>query len=214
MWGMSIQFWDLVVRWAIFLAFPLGVLAAAAALISGYVGYKLTDIVQKDADRRIEELRVESAAANERAAELEKQAAELKAANLVLEAKIRPRRISGEISSQMSSILSMFSGVPIAVVSRVFDTEGKDFADDLEIVFRNAGWGTVRNDTLTLPDKGVFIATMEDTRLPPPIEKAIVDALAANGTECKPIRINEKTKGRISPNFEPNVLYLLVGARP
>jgi hypothetical protein len=197
MWGMSLQFWELVFRWATVSAGLLGVLTAAAAFISAWVGYQLTDVVQKDADRRIEEARV---------------------ANKVLEAKIQPRRISGETSTQMSAILSMFHGVQIVVVSSFFDAEAKDFGDDLEIVFRNAGWTTARtrNGTwaLPLPGKGVFIATMGETLLPPPIEKAIVDALAANGMECKPIRIDEKTKDTISPSFEPKLLYLLVGARP
>ena len=42
-----------------------GAVAAFSAFIAGYVGYELTDIVQKDADKQISETKAEAARANE-----------------------------------------------------------------------------------------------------------------------------------------------------
>ncbi len=177
--------------------------------------YKLT-VEGQVADAKKEGIEAGKTAGNAmvRAASLEKQAQELRAANLELEARIRPRRISGEKSTEMSAILSQIPGIPIAIVSRIFDPEGKDFADDLDIVFKNAKWNPVRLLNWTRSDKGVFIATLAGTLLPPEIEKVLAAALGAADMEHKIITVSGSDVGTVSPNFEPNVLYLLIGARP
>jgi hypothetical protein len=148
-------------------------------------------------------------------ATLEAHSQELRAANLALEEKIQPRRISGERSEKMVEILSAVGhNVPIAIVSRIFDPEAKDFADDLASVFTKAKWVPVRYENWTRSDKGVFIATVEGTALPPELEKVIAAALDANNTEHKTITISGDDISRVSPHFQPHVLYLLVGAKP
>jgi hypothetical protein len=149
-----------------------------------------------------------------RAAALEKQAQELRAANLALQIKVQPRRISGDKSVQMAALLSRFETVPIAIVSRFFDPEGTDFADDLSAVFTKEKWAVVRYENWTQSHKGVFIATVEGTELPAEVEKIIAAALDANNTEHRTITISEADINTVSPSFQPHVLYLLVGAKP
>ena len=149
-----------------------------------------------------------------RAAALEKQAEELRAINIALEAKIQPRRISGAKSTEMSGILSKFSGLSIAIVSRFFDAEAKDFGDDLDVAFKAAGWKTFRDGSWTMYNKGVFTATLEGTTFPTEIEGVIRSALSANGMQAERLTIETKAANTMSPPFQTNVLYILVGAKP
>jgi hypothetical protein len=114
----------------------------------------------------------------------------------------------------MVGLLSHVQGVPISIVSRLFDPEATDFADDLERVFTKAGWQVARVRNWTKSIKGVFIATREGTALPTEVEKVIADTLDINSTEYKTITISGDDIATVSPHFEPNVLYLLVGVKP
>ena len=162
MLGVSLHTWENVML----LSLGAAALAAVLVIVSTYAvvqlqrreaadakydldAYKLT-VEGKVAEAKTEGIKAGESAGNAllRAAELEKQAQELKAANLALEAKIQPRRISGEKSNEMAAVLSRLPGVPIAIISRLFDTEGKDFADDLESVFKKAKWNTFRRRKL------------------------------------------------------------------
>jgi hypothetical protein len=55
MWGYSVQFWEIVFRIVTIGALIFGGFTAATAFASAWIGYQLTDIVQKDANRRITE---------------------------------------------------------------------------------------------------------------------------------------------------------------
>jgi hypothetical protein len=148
-----------------------------------------------------------------RAAALEKEAAELKSANLALEARLAPRRLSGAQSARMSAILAAEPGMKLAVVSRAFDSEGKDFADDLAVTLNNARWEATRHDNWTRGDAGIFIATVEGTPLPAEAS-ALRTALDAAGIVYRPMIIRNEDTTRMSPWFHPNVLYLIVGSKP
>jgi hypothetical protein len=96
MWGLSLEFLQTVVSWANVVALIAGVLTGAALFVSAWVSGNIAEVVQRNADKRIadaqargDEARANAAVANqraneaaERAALLEKQAAELR---LVLE---------------------------------------------------------------------------------------------------------------------------------
>src|SRR6185437_3300684 len=98
--------------------------------------YKLT-VDGKIADAKREGIEAGKAAGDAllRAAALEKEAQQLKAANLALELQVQPRRLSGEKSAKLTSALAKLQPLPIAIVSRLFDAEGADFADDLSNAF-------------------------------------------------------------------------------
>src|SRR6516164_2012423 len=90
MWGLTLQFWQNVVLWANIVALAGGIITGAALFVSAWVSSRVADVAQQDADQRIleartrgDEARADAAKANlraseaaERAAALEKEAAE------------------------------------------------------------------------------------------------------------------------------------------
>lgn len=228
MWGLSLDSWNNVI-----VAF-LSVGAAAAVIvgIATYIAFQLQKQESQDAHDELERYKLGVAAqvadakregieagkaagdALLRAAALEKEAAELKARNLVLEEKIQPRRISVQKSKEMSSILSSIKGIAIVVASRLLDPEGKDFGDDLELAFKNAGWPTARYVNWTMSNKGVFIAAAAGTVIPDEVSRAIAGALEVINTKHTTMTISGQDLQTASPNFQQGVLYLLVGVKP
>ena len=228
MLGLALDAWNNV------MVSSLGVAAIAAVVVvvSTFAVVRLTKQEAEDAQRDLEayKLTVEGKVADAkregieagkaagdallRAASLEKQAEELKKANLELEAQIQPRRVSGANLQKMMDELSKVRPQPVAVVSRILDAEGQDFGDDLENALKGAKWQTVRFSNWLCTDKGVFIATVEGTPMPPEIESAIAAALDAAKIEHKTITISGEDINRMSPHFQSNVLYLLVGVKP
>jgi hypothetical protein len=157
---------------------------------------------------------LKAAQANERAAAFEKEAQELKESNLALEVQIQPRRLSGENSKKLAEVLSKMGSLPIGIVSRIFDPEGSDFADDLGSAFGAGKWHPVRQRDWTMSNRGVAIATFEGTTLPPDFTNALISALAGAGIKATMITISKDNQNTTSAHFQPNELYLLVGAKP
>ena len=148
-----------------------------------------------------------------KAATLEREAQELKAANLALQLKIQPRRLTGEDSRSLSAALSKLQPRPIGIVSRLLDPESADFADDLANAFRRARWEAVRISNWTMSDKGVSLATLEGTAIPPNLAAALREALAASDIRVTTTTITKDKQNTIDPHFQPEVLYLLVGVK-
>jgi hypothetical protein len=162
--------------------------------------YKIT-VEGKVADAKREGIQAGKMAGDAilRAAELEKQAAELKAANLALEAKIQPRRLSSDKAEAIANILSSIPPLAITIVSRMTDIEGKDFADDLALAFNKAKWNTSRIEMWTGAEKGVFIAVTEGTQVPTSVGGALAAALDAANIQHKTITIRSDDMQRIPP---------------
>ena len=103
--------------------------------------------------------------------------------------------------------------MPLAVVSRSYDAEGADFADDLAAAFTNAKWQADRQKDWLMSNKGLALATLEGTTIPPSLAIALIDALRNVNLEAT-VTIIESERQSVSANFQPNILYLLVGAKP
>lgn len=228
MWlGMPLEFWQKFILWTMWIGFAMTALGAAVAVMSSFVAYQVSDITQVDADKRIASAgttaalaNVEAAKANEaaakaheRAAGLEKQAAELQAANIELGSKVAPRRLTGEQQSRMATILGTIA-LPVAIVSRLMDAEGSDFADDIVQAFTKAKWSTDRVRNWTLPAKGVTIAVAAGTPLSADLENLLKAGLAEANVVATTSVIPAEHFANMSPHVQPNVLYILVGAKP
>jgi len=136
-----------------------------------------------------------------------------KAEIVALEAKVAPRRLSGEQREAMSNILRAVPGTPIIVVSRLLDPESSDFADDLAAALTASYWVHVSRDSdWTRSDRGVFIATLSGTKLPE--AEMLAAALDAANIKHNALVISGEDIHRISPGFQPGVLYLLIGSKP
>ena len=94
LWGSPLSTWELVVKTALWVAGITGAVAAVSAFIAGYVGYELTDVVQKEAERQISETRSEAERANESSEKLKNDTARLTAENLALQKAMLPRRLA------------------------------------------------------------------------------------------------------------------------
>lgn len=177
--------------------------------------YKLT-VEGQVADAKTEGIEAGKTAGNAllRAAALEREAQQLKAANLALEIQIQPRRLTGEISTKLSDALSKMAPLPIGIVSRLFDPEGADFADDLANSFAAAHWQAVRQKDWTMSTKGVSIASLEGTVIATELTTALLAALEAANVKATIATIREAERNTTSAHFQPNELYLLIGAKP
>jgi hypothetical protein len=228
MLGHNADWWGMAMLWSLGFA----ALCAFAVVFTTAAVVKLQRQGEADAKRALETYKAtvagQIAEANKkgveageaagdallRAAALEKEAQELKAENLALRMKIQPRRLTGEESRKLSAALSEMPRRPIGIVSRIFDPEGADFADDLSIAFDNAHWEAVRQRDWTMSNKGVAIATFEGTSISPHLATALIAALATANIKATVITISASEQNTTSAHFQPDVLYLLVGAKP
>jgi hypothetical protein len=60
MWSFTDPLWEAVFKWATVAAAVFGGIGIAAAFVSAWVGYKITDATQKEADKNIAEARAET----------------------------------------------------------------------------------------------------------------------------------------------------------
>jgi hypothetical protein len=149
-----------------------------------------------------------------RAAQLEKEAQELKASNLALEAKIKPRRLSGDDSLKLTDALSTLQPLSIGVVSPMLDPEAHDFANDLYNSFISARWPAARMKDWLTPRAGVYIATLEGTSIPNDLAAALISALEAVNIKAAIMTVPHTDEATIGAHFQPHGLYLLVGTKP
>ena len=112
-----------------------------------------------------------------------------RAARLKLEQKIAPRRLSDQQKEMLIAALKPFHGQRVDVVCILGDTEGKQFAQDFDTVFRQAGWndggGSGISQAVITPDpKGIEVTLNQGEvsagRIPKSAE-VLVDTLAAAG---------------------------------
>jgi hypothetical protein len=186
MWGLSIPFWEAVFKAATIAALILGGFGITAAFISAWVGYELTDVVQKDADKRIseananaaeagaeaakahaeiananaqiEEARAAIAEANARAAEANRKAEEERASRLKLELRLAPRSIAGQ---PMAELVNLFKQLGTQRVDVIAYAEGASpdtapFATALLVAFEQAGWDAGPGLLRTMGGAGVI----------------------------------------------------------
>jgi hypothetical protein len=114
-------------------------------------------------------------------------------------ARLAPRRLSGDAKSRMTAALRGGASPPIVIVSRLLDSEGADFADDFRDAFVAAQWKTERFSNWTKSDKGVFVATTQDTALPQEVAVMLNTALTAVDIKCQIITISGNDLKTMSP---------------
>ncbi len=145
LWGFPLSTLEMVVKISLWIALGAGAVTAVSAFIAGYVGYELTDAVQKEADVKIaeankvgEQARTEAAKANAEAAQANEQTEELRKANLELQKNVRGREISDE---QRDQIVSALKGKSLAdlVTYVVHDAEAQMYAFSIIDVFQELG---------------------------------------------------------------------------
>ena len=165
MWfGLSLQFWQTVFFWSTAVAAIFGAIGIGAALVSAVVGYEISDFVQAEANARIAEANAsgkqageEAAKANERAAQANEKAEAERLERLKLEAEYLRAGCRATSNQAGRHPVRSAATTPIAVVSRLLDPEGKDFADDIGSALTGLHWQVTRVWNWTKSEKGVFI---------------------------------------------------------
>jgi len=152
-WGQPLEFWQSVILWTMWGGFVLTAVGAALAVVSSFVSYQVSDVIQAEADKRIAAAEQSSLAANteaakaneaaahaqERAALLEKQAADARLETEKLKQAVAWRSISADQVTTLRRALSATTG---AVNLRYMDgdPEALAFAVQLSHVLAAAGW--------------------------------------------------------------------------
>jgi hypothetical protein len=151
---------------------------------------------------------------DEDARKLNLQIETLRNKNLELETKIAPRRLTGSQKETLTKFLLDEPGT-VAIVSTIQDPESSDFADDFNSAIRDAHWQTLRIRNHISLEYGVFVGTFEGTPSAASGEvKRFSDALTSIGVPHEDKTIGTKEEKTISPYFQPNVLYLVIGHKP
>ena len=159
MWfGWSVPAWEVIFLSVTIAAAIFSGLGVSAAFLSAIIGYKVTDVVTRDANERISTNETETAHAKEEAAKAIESAAiaNERAAKAELElAKFRSPRLPDE--EQINSLIEKirpFAGTKFDVGHGLDDREQMDFMWRLEPAISKAGWvqiDWVGGDTFTKP---------------------------------------------------------------
>jgi len=158
--------------------------------------------------------------ANERAGKLEKEAADLTAQNLRLEAAIAPRRLSGRQEKELAS-LTTFARKVVAIKSYSSDTEGLVLATQIVNALTKAGI-RIEDNRLTLQPAGSvsFGVSVDGT------DKTLVEelkkVLALDGDLIKGSSVMAMNRGGVSMSVgfgvvsggQPPAGTIIVGAKP
>jgi hypothetical protein len=185
------------------------------------VGYQISDIVQADADRRIEdarskgdEARSNAARANERATALAKETENLRGANLKLEAQVAPRRLTSQQQQSIASSLVRFGGRRVQIKSYAMDVEAAILGQQIMDILTAAN--IVRDDrrmsegALGAIAIGVHI-TGEDKEL---IDAALA-AFSSIGTLVVSSEPVPHTAGIVlGDDMTPSAAIIFVGVKP
>lgn len=236
--GFSLSFWDTVFRWAMIISLVAGGITATALFVSGWVGYSLADIAQKDADARIADARKDTTAALERIAELNRETARLSAdaessratvaeanaraaeAQLALEKLKTPRTLGHDRQQFVIAAVKRFRGQRYrAAISQGAD-DGLAFWESLYVTLEKAGWIYLPagGPSIGSPPAGIPIAAIPgvEIRFDPakeselaPAALALGNALHADGTV---VAVNRDTQVNLN-DAERNDLLIVIGAR-
>lgn len=129
-----------------------------------------------------------------------------------LKAKIReiqPRSLTGAQKSTLIKLISQHEG-RIGFISRFMDGESREYADQLEAAFKEAGWQIGRANQSFLGDlKGYMTMGTTGDNLEA-TARIIQEALKSIGIE---LRNDVIRKGSYSGTLEENYVYIFVGRK-
>ena len=195
----------------------IGAAVTAAGVLLLMWGTRVRD---GDFEKQVATLHNRAASSEERSRQLEKSNLTLQkeveqehVARLELELKVAPRRLRRQQKEAVVGALTKPNRAPVVVVSRMFDPEGRDFADDLAGALADSSWTQVsRNWNWTRSDIGVFVIVVSGTTLNETVE--LMAALDAAKIKYEFRTIDGEALHQMSPWFQQGVLYLAVGAKP
>lgn len=197
----------------LFLTFAAG----AGVLVTGNIINSRQEEKLRTFDSDLTNAKSSLAAQQQRAADAEGRLEALRGDNLKLQSdllKLRkegePRRLTGEQKDRLRRLLETHP-TPIAIVSRIVDTESSDFADDFATALHEAHWESSRIRNRISSKYGVSVGTVgansaSEVRL-------LSDALTSIGVPNEVVSF-AADDASTSPHFQEHVLYLVIEQHP
>ena len=144
------------------------------------------------------------ATATQRAAEANKAAEEERLARVMLEAKLAPRRITGEQQAKFTESCNNINKSRITVNAMLGVADADDFADDLARVLAGCGYD------VTLTKSVIVISTPRGLRMYVGSNRQMEGILISKALHNTGIA----DEIEVSPAHDPNSLGLQVGPKP
>jgi hypothetical protein len=143
MWfGWSLSSWELIFFWVTSSAAILGGLGLAAAFSSAIIGYKISDVVTRDADVKISESNARAKEAQAKADEARRDTTKLELA--IIEFRKSRSDKTAEHLDELANKITAFAGTQFDIgIGPEGFREQWDFLWQIEPVFEKAGWDFV-----------------------------------------------------------------------
>ncbi len=168
------------------------------------------------AQARAAEAYESAARANARTAELQMAAEQARAeyerlreANLKLEERIAPRRVTAEQAVRLADLLRQGPRGPVTIVPKTFDEEATAFAEQIAGILQEAGFQLQPPSgprPMSFGARGAFI-WVQDPAAPPPHAALIQYCFGQVGIEL-PAQMNREVVSA------PDVVYIGIAAKP
>lgn len=199
-WGLSLGFWESVFFWAVWIAAIAGGISVTAAAVSAVVGYRVTDVIQRESNERIAKSEEKIAEANRIAAEANEKAESERLARMKIEEKLAPRSLTLEQQTFLINKLKPFAGTLINIF---IHTEGtadiKPLSKQISSILNAADWKLLVLEAKysAIPFSGVIISTRNDPEKKfMPAAMALVEGLNSEGiaTNFRSISVTRNTQ--------------------
>jgi cell division protein FtsL len=201
--GQNVDWWNIALLWALVVT---AIAAIAAAIATRQVIVKSGRLAEVQAEiiaainEKAGGANERAATANERAEKLEKDAAELTAKNLQLEAMIAPRRLRDSQLKELGS-LTEFKGRLVQIKSYAMDTEGLVLATQIAEALAKSKI-TILDNRLTIIPGGEVIAGIVVEGPDSALTDKLRHALSANGGA-----LNTELPNAIKRGFPANIQF-------
>lgn len=198
LWGWSFSAWEFVVKFSLWIAVAAGVITAFAAFTAGYVGYELTDAIQRASDEKVANLNNETARlsaeaeasraeianananaanADERAARLEKEAEAARLETAQIMKSTAWRQLQPQQAALLTAALRSVLG-NVVLVWPANDPEAVALAVQFSEILHTSNW-KFTFDARSFPTAVVWGIVVPDSKAPE--TKVLRDALTSAG---------------------------------
>lgn len=134
LWGYPLELWESVFLWATTIAALTGALAVGATFVAGIVGFNISDVVQREADKKISEARARTAEAELKLEQLRKQ--------------VGPRELNRAV---FLKALEGHPKAPVAILYLRDDPDSLEFAQEIENSLKAAKWTVISREVIPTP---------------------------------------------------------------
>lgn len=207
---MNIELW---------LLFARGVLILGTALVAiGTIGISiLSPIVDKKKGEKIDELlegnkklQFSNNTLNSKIDKYQQDLIEKDKRIEELKKQVSPRQLTEEQKTELLRKLSAMNKIPITITSRLSDSEGNRFAEQIAAIFRASGWDVKGVGSGYLDDTSGDVTFAVTDQEQVSIVDELMNILNQSNIRCLSDKIRE---GSIGGGVEPGHILMIVGSK-